>query len=68
MHNSNPKTLTLTQTNETRAQVVNIDEQYLVPGREKISGNGVHKQWLTRLEYLSRSPYEVSYHVLRWVG
>lgn len=43
--------------------MVEIDERYLVPGRSKAASNGLHKQWLTRLEYMSRSPYEVPTYI-----
>ncbi|CAM9396345.1 unnamed protein product, partial [Hapterophycus canaliculatus] len=41
--------------------VINIDEEYLYEGREQAWGpKGVSRQWMTRLEYLTRSPYEVT--------
>lgn len=43
-----------------RDQVININEKSLYSGKKQNWGpKGVSRQWLTRLEYMSKSPYEV---------
>lgn len=54
-------TLPLVTVDRLKQKVINIDEEYLYEGKEQAWGpRGVSRQWMTRLEYLSRSPYEVS--------
>lgn len=44
----------------TPHKVINIDEEHLHAGKVQAWGpKGVSRQWLTRLEYLARSPYQV---------
>lgn len=41
-------------------QVINVDEKYLYDGKTQQWGpQDLSRQWLTRIEYLPRSPYEV---------
>eukprot|EP00904_Undaria_pinnatifida_P006647 jgi/Undpi1/3111/HiC_scaffold_15.g06485.m1 len=39
--------------------VLNVEEDHMLPGEvPSWTPNGIKRQWFTRLEYLSRSPYE----------
>ncbi|CAM9493774.1 unnamed protein product, partial [Hapterophycus canaliculatus] len=41
--------------------IMHVDEEDLLPGQvPSWTPNGLARQWLTRLEYLSRSPYKVT--------
>eukprot|EP00903_Cladosiphon_okamuranus_P014188 g13183.t1 len=41
--------------------VINVEQEHLLPGEvPSWTPQGLKRQWLTRLEYLSRSPYEVT--------
>lgn len=47
-------------------QVINVEEKDMLPGEvPSWTPNGFKREWFTRLQYLSRSPYEVT---LRLVG
>jgi len=40
-------------------KVMHVESRYIYDGKERSGTSPIHRQWLTRLEYLSRSPYEV---------
>ena len=42
-------------------QILNVDEEDVLPGEvPSWTPNGFKREWFTRLQYLSRSPYEVT--------
>lgn len=44
----------------TPMQIINVEQEHLLPGKvPSWTPQGIKRQWLTRLAYLSRSPYEV---------
>ena len=42
-------------------QVINVEEKHMLPGEvPSWTPKGFKREWFTRLQYLSRSPYEVT--------
>lgn len=40
-------------------KVIHVERRYIYDGKTRPGTSPIHRQWLTRLEYLSHSPYEV---------
>lgn len=39
-----------------------IDDEHIYDGHARSGSSPIHRQWLTRLIYMARSPYEVRLH------